>query len=176
MLCQNEGVSICPIHLDALICLDAPLYVWMPLVYLDVPICLGHPPYVWMPPVCLDAPCMFGCPTCLDTPICLDALHMFGCPHCMFGCCQMYGRIQRYEGHPNIWEVSKHIRASKHMRASKYMGHPNIWGHLNICGYHTKWVLPLVISILWTMLNLSFKLSSLYAVTVAKLSFLYQHN
>ena len=49
-------------------CLDAPLYVWTPLVCLDAhmfgwppvclnaPICLDTSLYVWMPLVCLDAP------------------------------------------------------------------------------------------------------------------------
>ena len=55
------------------------------------------PLYIWMPPVCLDTPFMFGY-------------------------YQMYGGIQRYEGHPNIWEVSRHTGASKHM------GHLNVWG------------------------------------------------
>ena len=94
------------------------------------------PPYVWMPPVhtqhkesilcetkgclyapiCLNAPCMFGYPHMFGYPtVCLDALHMFGC-------CQMYGGIQRYERHPNIWGMSKHTGASKHIGASKCMG------------------------------------------------------
>ena len=65
MLYQTKGVSICPIHLDA-------LYVWMP-------------PYVWTIPICLDTPhvsmasCMFRCPLCLDAPCMLGYLHMFGC-------------------------------------------------------------------------------------------------
>ena len=92
-----------PIHLDALICLDNPLYVWMSPMF-------GHPyvwmypeyvwtlPYVWMPPYVWK---MFGCllyiyntkkagfvrlggcpyaPIHLDAPVCLDTPGMFGCP------------------------------------------------------------------------------------------------
>ena len=33
-------------------------------ISLDTPICLNGPLYAWMPPICL--------PVCLDTPICLD--------------------------------------------------------------------------------------------------------
>ena len=55
MLCQTNGVSICPIHLHV-------PHVWMS------PCMFGCPPYVWMPPVCLDA------------SICLDTPHTFGCP------------------------------------------------------------------------------------------------
>ena len=98
MLCQSKGVSICPIHFDAPICLDAlcilgcpnmfgcthcmfkwPPYVWMPLVWLMPPICFGCP--------CMfDAPNMFGCPLYIWTPhMCRCPLyawmpHMFGCP------------------------------------------------------------------------------------------------
>ena len=126
-----------------------PLYVWMPSICLAAPVCLDAPiyldtPYMFgCPPVCLDAPClhphMFGCPLYVWVPLCLDTLCMVGCPHmfghplyvwkpsiclaapCMFGCCQMYGGIQRYEGYPNIWGLSKHTGASKCMGA---YGHP----------------------------------------------------
>ena len=119
MLCQTKQVSICPIHLDVPICLDSPLYVWMPSI-------------------CLAAPCMFGC-------------------------CHMYGGIQRYEGHPNIWGVSKHGGIQTYREASKHVGgvqtycniktyrkHPNIWrasnhtgSHPNIWGHpHIQCVLP----------------------------------
>ena len=115
MLCQSKGVSICPhtfgcpsVCLDAPICLDGPLYVWMP----HMPSCmLGHPHmfgcplymhntkkacfvrvrgcpyapihldaplYVWMPPYVWMAPCMFGCPICL--PVCLDTLICLDAP------------------------------------------------------------------------------------------------
>ena len=56
-------VWMSPVCLDAAICLNDPLYIWMPpYAFLYV----WTPPYVWMPPVCLD------------TPIGLDASHMFG--------------------------------------------------------------------------------------------------
>ena len=114
MLCQTEGVSICPIHLDTPcmfghphmlgwlpVCLESP-YVLMSPYARTPPICLDasfiwmHPvyvstlPYVWMPAVCLDAPNIY-----LDTLICLDTFHMFGSPPfiwmhpCMFGCHHM---------------------------------------------------------------------------------------
>ena len=83
---------------------------------------------------------MFGQP-----PVCLDAP-------------QMNGGIQRYEGHPNIWVMSKYMEVSKHtgeiqtygsiqMDAPKCMGAskgirdiqtnqlcPNIWEYPNIQG------------------------------------------
>ena len=99
-----------------------PPYVWMP-PYVWIPHMFGLHPYVWMPPVCLGAPY-------IRTPLCMVRLpHIFGHPH-MFGCppyvwlppvCldspQMYGCIQRYEGHPNIWGCLN-IQG-----ASKCMGH-----------------------------------------------------
>ena len=99
MLFQTKGVSICPIHLDVIICLDAPpvcldapicldglLYVWMP-PYVWMPTCMfGHPPclhspYVWMPPYVWTPLCMVGCPHMFGhSPVCFDALHIFGHP------------------------------------------------------------------------------------------------
>ena len=75
-------------------------------------------------PICLDAPSMFGC------PLYVRCHHMFGyppyvwVPHCMFGHCQMYGGIQRYEGHPN-WgcpNIQWHLNI---------WGHPNVWGQMD---------------------------------------------
>ena len=87
MLCQTKAVSICPIHLDSYICLDASLYVGMPpicLVTLHVwmaPYMFGCPPYaslyVWTPPY-VWVP-LFGFPCMHEHP------HRFGCPH-IFGC------------------------------------------------------------------------------------------
>ena len=152
MLCQTKGVSVyphtfgCPLFiwiplvcLDATICLDAPPVCLHTPICLDGPLCVWMPPYIWtpphvwmptfmfghchvgtslygwMPPQVWTSPCMFGCPPYVWLP------------HCMFGCCQMYGGIQRYEGHSNIWEVSKHTGApSKHIGASKCMG---AYGH-----------------------------------------------
>ena len=86
-----RGCPYAPIHLDAPMCLDALLYVWMPPVCWDapcmfecphIPPCMfGHPhifgcpcmlwcSYAWMPPACLDTP------ICLDPPICLDDVWM----------------------------------------------------------------------------------------------------
>ena len=102
-------------------------YIWMVPVCLDAPM-LALPPYFWMPPVCLGAPyvctplCIVDSPLVWTPSVCLDALHMFDFPLCMFGCCQMYSGIPRYEGHPNMG-------ASKHTRGIQaYRGHPNIWG------------------------------------------------
>ena len=64
MLCQTNGVSIYPIHLDAPWCLDTPL-------------CLGATISLDVPPVCLDAP------ICLDTPTCLDAHLYVWTPPCL---------------------------------------------------------------------------------------------
>ena len=133
MLCQTKGcpyaphifgcplfVWISPVCLDATICLDRPLYVWMPHMF-------GHPHMFGWAPVCLVPP-MFRhpskvrCPHMFEHPLYVWMPSMFGLPPCMFGCCQMYGGIQRYEGHLNIWGLSKHTGASKHV------GHPNVWG------------------------------------------------
>ena len=133
MLCQTKGMSICP-HT-----FGCPLFVWMPPVCLDATICLGAPPvclnapiclgshlYVWMPhmfghphvctphmfgcPLYIWVPPMFGYPSVwLDAPICLDTSRMFGCH-------QMHGTIQRYQGHPNIWGCQN------------IQGHPNVGG------------------------------------------------
>ena len=97
-----------------------------------------YAPYIRMPPYVWMTPCMFGCPiclpVCLDTLICLDApicLMKFGFPlvhtqHKESMLCQTKGcplyvwmpqnvqGIQRYEGHPNIWVVSKYMGVPKH--------------------------------------------------------------
>ena len=139
-----------PICLNVPICLDGSLYVWMPpyvwtSLYVWMPPISLETPMFGCPPLCLDTP-MFVPPTCLDAPICLGApyvctpLCMVGCPH-MFGhplyvwmlsiclappvCLdtpEMYGGIQRYEGHPNIWVVCK------------YRGYPTIQGHTKHMG------------------------------------------
>ena len=74
MLCQTKGVSICPIHLYAPICLDALWYVWMPSGMFGCPLHAWIPPYVWMYPLYVWMyPVYVWMPTiCLDTPICLD--------------------------------------------------------------------------------------------------------
>ena len=102
ILCQTKGVSICP-HTCG-----CPLYInnRKKACFVRLRGC----PY---------AAHTFGCPICLDAPL------YVWLPHCMFGCCQMYGGIQRYEGHPVLWGVSKHIGASKHME------YPNVWGHMD---------------------------------------------
>ena len=74
MCCQTKGVSICPIHLDDPICLDAPCMFGCHLYVQVAPICLETPTYVWMPPVCSGGPHMFG-----HSQICLDAPCIFGC-------------------------------------------------------------------------------------------------
>ena len=79
----------------------------------ECPNMFGWPSYVWTPPVCFNSPIcldnhlyvlvcpMFGhlsgwmTPHVWTPPVCLAAPHMFGC-------CQMYGGIQKYEGHPNM--------------------------------------------------------------------------
>ena len=54
-----------PIHLDALIYLDAPCMFGCPHMFGYSPVCLGNPmsgcplnmwtlPYVWTPPICLE--------------------------------------------------------------------------------------------------------------------------
>ena len=78
-----------PIHFDAPICLDGPLYVWIPPVCLDASHMFGHPHIFGCPPVCLDTPhvCtphMFGCPLYVWVPPIWTPLNMVGCPH-MFG-------------------------------------------------------------------------------------------
>ena len=106
------------------VCFDAP-YIWTCL-YVWMPPYVWTPPYVWMPPVCLDTPILHS-PIGLDSPCMFGCIPMFGhllyvwmpsicmgAPS-MFRCCQIYGGIQRYEGHPNIWGVSKHTGASKYM-------------------------------------------------------------
>ena len=88
MLCHTKWVSICPIHLDAPIGVDAPcMFGWSP-VCLNVPICLEQPvclhaPHVWTPPICLDAP------ICLDTTHIFGYSHMFGYPAVCLGCPHM---------------------------------------------------------------------------------------
>ena len=100
-----------PHMLNATICLNTLLYVWVmfgcPLYihntwkacYVTLRGC-PYAPYIWMPhmcgyphifeclPVCWDTPICFDAPSvCLDAPMCLDAppvcldVHMFGCPH-----------------------------------------------------------------------------------------------
>ena len=68
-----------PISLHTSICLDGPLYVWMP----PMPPCMfGHPQM-------FGCPCKLGCPLCLDAPYMLGHSHMFRCPpyvYMMFGC------------------------------------------------------------------------------------------
>ena len=44
-----------PVCWDAPICLDGPLYVWMPLCIRVSPM-FGCPLYAWTTPICLDAP------------------------------------------------------------------------------------------------------------------------
>ena len=66
MLCQNKGMSVCHLHLDAFISLDT-------LIYFNAPLYVGMPP-------CLDGPCMLGSPLCLNAPCMLGHLHMFECP------------------------------------------------------------------------------------------------
>ena len=132
MLCQTKGCPYAPIHLDtpcAAICLDAPPVCLNAPICLDALICLDGPLYVWMPPyvwmslhvwvppvwtpLCMvRCPHMFGHPTvCLAYvwlfPVCLDPPNIWG--------------IQRYEGHPNIWECPN-IQGT-----SKCMG--GIWTH-----------------------------------------------
>ena len=104
--------------LDTPICLDAHLYVWTPP-------CL-YPPYILMHPYFWPPLCMFGCPPYVWLP------------HCMFGCFQMYGDIQRYERHPNIWWCVKHTGVSKHMGTSKCM---EAYGHPLSLTKHTLFVL-----------------------------------
>ena len=125
-------------------------HVWTSLCMVGCPHMFGHPS------ICLDALHMFSCPTvCLDAAKCMVVskgmrdIQTYGeCPNIQVGI-QTYGGIQTYR------RVSKHMAVSKHggiltyRWASKHMGYP------------TKPVLPLVISILWNMLNLSFILSSL---------------
>ena len=82
MLCQTKGVSIYPIHLDAPICLDTPMFE-CPL-YDGIPPYAWMPPYVWMAPWMFGCPCMSGCPLYLDAPCMLGQPHMFRCPH-IFG-------------------------------------------------------------------------------------------
>ena len=81
-----------------------PPYVWMPLisldappVCLDAPICLDNPLYVWMPP-CLNTLLYVWMPHMFESsPVCLGTT-MFGCPLNMCGhshvfqCPYMYGR------------------------------------------------------------------------------------
>ena len=97
MLCQTKGVSIFPIHLDALIRLDAPCmfdapYVMMPLMFGWLPISLDAP---HMPPCMFRHP-LFGCLLCLDDvwmalyihntkKACFVRLGVSICPH-TFGC------------------------------------------------------------------------------------------
>ena len=79
MLCHTKGVSICPIHLDASICVDAPCMFGCPHMFGWPPVCLNAP-------ICVDTPCMFACPhvwtptICLDATICLNTTNIFGCP------------------------------------------------------------------------------------------------
>ena len=127
-----------PIHLAAPICLDAPVSLDA-AICLDVPpVCLGAPicldgPCMFGCSICFDttmfySPYMFGCLFYVWVPPMFGHLSMVGCHHmfghplyvwmpsicladpCIIGCCQMYGGIQRYEEHPNIWV------------------HPNVWG------------------------------------------------
>ena len=55
-------------------------------ICLNASICLHGSLYIWIPPYVWTS------------PLCLDTSHMFGC----------------YEGHPNIWIVSKYMVVSKH--------------------------------------------------------------
>ena len=104
-----RGYPYAPIHLDAVICLDGPLYVWMPSiclpVCLDDPICLDAL-------VCLDASCALGHPPCLDAPICLDDVWMplsalmpsicLDTP-CMFGCLICLDTPICLDAHLYVW-------------------------------------------------------------------------
>ena len=84
MLCQTEGVSICP-HT-----FGCPLYVWTPS-------------YVWMSLKILDAPYIWGASKHME-----DIQTYMGCPN-MRGAsdhtegCPNIGGTQTYRGNPNIW-------------------------------------------------------------------------
>ena len=107
------------------ICLELP-YVCTPPICLVVP-CILCAPYVWTPL------CMVRCPTCLDNPLYVWMLSICLTSPCMFGCPQMYGGIQRYEEHPNIWgSVQIYGGVQRYGGIKTYKGHPNIWGHPNV--------------------------------------------
>ena len=150
-----RGCPYAPMHLDALICLDAPCMFRCPYIFGCSP-CMfgcchmfGWPhlyvwmlPYVWTPPmfgcpICLDTPHVWMPPICSDTPICLDS-PMFGCP--LYLDTALYNWMpaiwlavslyvwmpHKCMGHPKVWGTSKH-RGGIQM----YGGHPYIWGHMD---------------------------------------------
>ena len=79
------------------------------------------PPYIWMPPVHAQHKESMLCQT-KGVSICI--IHLDA--PCMLGCPQIYGGIQRYEGHPNMGGVQIYGGVQT------YRGHPDIWGHPNI--------------------------------------------
>ena len=119
-LCQINGCTYAPI------CLDAPLYVWMP------PICLD-PPYVWMP---LN---VWGLPN-IEGVLSYKGVQTYR-GHKNMGCSNIWehpnicGECPNIWGCPNIWETSKHTGwcphihgASKHMGMSKHTGDLQTYG------------------------------------------------
>ena len=162
MLCQTKGVSICPHTFGwpqmlgcTPVCLNVPnmfgcphmfghtLYVWIPHMFgcppvcLDTPICLHSPYvwmplYVWMPPYVWTPNCLVGCSCIFLHPLYVLMLSMFVCPPICLDAPKMYGSIQRYEGHPNIWVVSKYMGVSKHTRGIQiYGGIQRYRGHMD---------------------------------------------
>ena len=118
------------------ICLDAPLYVWMPAVHVQHkesmlcqtdgvstwPLYIWMHLYVWMPPVCLDIPKY------------LDTTHMFGYPSYLWmppyikGACKHTGGSQTYGEHTNIQGVSKYMGASNHTEECPHIGGTQTYG------------------------------------------------
>ena len=90
-----------PVHLDALIYLDAP--------------------YVWTLPMCLDTPYMFRCPHMFGCS------HMFRCPH-MFGCPHMVGHPW-YVWMPSIYLNVPHTSVCLHaaLYICMFLGGICIW-------------------------------------------------
>ena len=106
MLCQTEGMSICP------------LYIWM------------HP-YVWMPPVCLDIPIYLDTTHVWMSLIPLDAPYIWGHPN-MQGAAKHMESIQTYRGCANMWGIQPYRGVSKHRGQANIWGSANIWGCPNI--------------------------------------------
>ena len=129
MLCQTEGVSICP-HT-----FGCPLYIWTP-------------PYVWMFLIPFDAHTLGGIQTYRGQPnIWRTFKHTGGDQTCWASDnteqCPNIGSTQTCKGHPNIW-VSANIQVGiqayggfqTYGGIQTYRGHPNIWEHPNIQGVH----------------------------------------
>ena len=95
-------------------CPYAPHTFVCPPVCLDAPICLDTLLYVWMTHMFGFTPCMFLMPQCLDNPLQVLGTPLFGC--LLYVWTLPYVWMPPYSWwHPNIQGASRHVGTSKCM-------------------------------------------------------------